>query len=70
MKMSVADPPLSFEGTTGRLRQGLVVVCRGGPMLTRPHVITRPYPQARGAPYNLIRARYFQKPLFSTSVQY
>lgn len=63
------DPPLSFGGATWRFGGGGGL--EGGPVLTRPHVITRPYPQARGAPYNLIRARYFQKTaLFSTSDQY
>lgn len=42
---------------------GRVVGLQKGPVLTRPHVITRRCPQAWGAAYSLIRPRSFQKQL-------
>lgn len=57
------DPPLICEATALEGLDELWWGCRRGPVLTRPHVITRPCPQAWGAAYSLIRPRSFQKQL-------
>lgn len=61
MSVAVSRPLFEFSGHNlevlvgGRVREG------AGSCLSQTLVITRPYPQAWGTPYNLIRARYVQK---------